>query len=156
MTKKITKVCTRCGQSFETNNRRLRVCPTCRARSRRGRRNDGGGGRRTFSAAGVLARSAPPGGHGGAGGGTISVNTSFYRDRQPDDGMPSVVVLRGDEDGALVAMRGDNGWVKPACPDLTVDRFAGYLAEHCGYALADRDGQEVILTRDSAWEVSHA
>jgi hypothetical protein len=150
MTKeKITKTCTRCGRSFETDNNRLRVCPACRARGRRGRRSGGGGGRCTFSAAGVLARASAPGGNGG---GTVSVNAGYYR--RPDDGMPSVVVLRGDEDGALVAMRGDNGWVKPACPDLTVDRFAGYLAEHCGYALADRDERSITLTRGVTQEVA--
>jgi hypothetical protein len=151
-----TRPCCECGAPMQLKGPkdRRRKCSRCKAANKRGH-GTGSGGRVKLGAAGVLARASASGGHGG-GGGAISVNTSFYRDRQPGDGMPSVVVLRGDEDGALVAMRGDNGWVKPACPDLTVDRFAGYLAEHCGYSLADRDGQEVTLTRDTVREVSYA
>jgi hypothetical protein len=154
-----TRVCSKCGGEFKIDDpkSRRRVCNGCKARDRR-RNSGGGGGRRTFSAAGVLARAFAPGSHGG-GGGTggeaISVNSGYYRDRRPGDGMPSVVVLRGDDEGMLTAMRGCNGWTA-ATPGLTLDQMVGYLAEYCGYALAGRDGQEVTLTRGAVGERDEA
>jgi hypothetical protein len=168
--KTITKTCSRCGRSFETSNNRLRVCPACRARGRRGQRSGGGGGgRRTFSAAGVLARAsarlpsprlrsgqagqASPGGHGG-GGGAISVNTSFYRCEPV--GLPPTVVLRGN--GTLTALRGSGGW-KDAIPGTSLDQMTLYLT-NSGYVLAgvvEREGElELTYTRDVVREVGHA
>jgi hypothetical protein len=142
-----TRVCSKCGREFKVDSpkSRRKVCNGCKAGSRR--RNGGGGGRRALSAAAyVLARSAPPGGHGGngeTGGGAISVNAGYYRDRQPGDGMPPVVVLTGDDEGELVALNG-----KKAKPGLTLNQMAGHLTERYGYVLTGRNGQEVTLARE--------